>query len=277
MDDIPFRYASPQAPLIVAEARVGAERTRAAVVVDTGASPPFDVFLSDELAARLRLAQSAEIVPAESSAIGPRRQSYRTARLEGFSLGPVRLGAVDVAVMPMIDDLGRQLGQRVDAIIGYQFLKGRRIAIDYAARRIDLTAPAPAAGQAVEFTLGSRRPLILVPVTIDGTGPYLMEIDTGATGSSLSPQAAARARLAILGQGRMTGAGGQVNVGLTAATVRFGGVERALGRVAVSDAIAAVGAAAGTPIDGILGTDFFQGTRLTIDYPARRLWLEARR
>ncbi len=277
VDAIPFNYASPQAPLLVAEARIGPRHDRAAVVVDTGASPPFAVFLSTAMAQRLSLAQSADITPTESSAIGPRRQSYRTARLDGFRLGPVRLRGVDVAVMPMLDELGHNLGRPVDAIVGYHFLKDRRIAIDYAARRIDLAAPAPDARRAIGFVLGAGKPLVLVQATINGSGPFILEIDTGATGTSLSPAAAAKARLATLGQGVMTGAGGQVSVNITAASVSFGGIDRDLGHVAVSGAIAALGEAAGTPIDGILGTDFFQGTVLTIDYPARRLWLKARR
>lgn len=277
MDSIPFAYASAEAPLIVAEGRMGSTGTRVSVIVDTGASPPFAVFVSAEVAARLALAQSASITPSESTAIGPKPQSYRTAKLTRFELGPVALGPVDIAVLPMIDAMSAHVGRRIDAIIGYEFLKQRTVSIDYRAQRIDLAARHGDARRAIDFVLGSGKPLILVPVRINGSGPFVMEVDTGATGSTLSPAAAASAGVDTHGQGRMTGAGGQIDVGVAAATVGFGGIERALDRVAVSDSVTAIGTAAGTRIDGILGTDFFRDTVLTIDYPGRRLWLDAAR
>jgi predicted aspartyl protease len=268
-----FEPASIQAPLMVVEGRIEPAGP-VAVVFDTGATAPFDVFLSPTLAARLGLPLSDEITPPDSTAVGPARQTYRTARLDHFVLGPVALEGTDVAVVPMIDAMQAQVGRRIDAIVGHHLVRDRTIAIDYATRRIDLTAAAGGGETAIPFTLGARKPLVLVSVTINGHGPFRLEIDTGATGTTLSLEAAGRAGVETSGQGRLGGAGGGVNVGLGQATLSFGPVSRTV-RVAVSPAIGPIAASAGSPIDGILGGDFFSGTCLTIDYPNSRLWLTA--
>jgi predicted aspartyl protease len=273
MDAIPFEYASPQAPLIVLEARIGEARDKIAVVLDTGGLAPFDVILGQAVAQRMGLALSDEVTPETTTAVGPRKQSYRTASLSRFTLGPVTLAPATAAVTPMVDQMGGQVGRKVDAIVGQYFLRSRTIAIDYAARKLDLTAEPGAAAQAVAFSLGRLKPLMLVTATVNGVGPFTLELDTGATGTTLSPEAAARAGVASRGQGVLGGAGGAVSVGYGEASVTFDGVTRKLPRVALSDAMGPISAAAGAPIDGILGTDFFDGTRLTIDYPAQRLWL----
>jgi predicted aspartyl protease len=273
MDAIPFEYASPQAPLIVVEARLGDRRDKASVVVDTGGAAPFAVIVSQAVAQRLGISLSEEITPPSTTAVGPRKPTYRTGKLDGFSLGPMSLGQVDVAVTPMVDEMGAQVGRRIDAVVGQYFLRDRRISVDYAARRLDLAAPAGPEAEAIGFTLGRLKPLVLVQARVNGAGPFTMQIDTGATGSTLSPGAAARAGVTAQGRGALGGAGGSVAVGVAKAQLAFGSIQRDLPVVAISDAIDAISVAVGTPIDGILGTDFFQATRLTLDYPKQRLWL----
>lgn len=272
---LPFEYASDHAPLIVAEGAIGARRERVAVVVDTGATAPFAVFISEGMANHLSLAQSAVITPPDTTAVGPRRPTYRVARLDRFVLGPVDLGPAEVAVLPMIDAMGAGVGRRIDAIVGEQFLRDHAFSIDHGARRIDLAAALGAEAQAIPFVLAARKPLILVQATVNGAGSFVMQIDTGASATLLSPSAAARAGVVALGQGAQGGAGGSVAVGVGKAEVLFGGVSRALAPVAISEAMTSISAAAGSPIDGILGLDFFKGSRLTIDYASRRLWMVA--
>jgi hypothetical protein len=276
MDAIPFEYASPQAPLIVLEARIGDGRDKAAVVLDTGGAAPFDVILGQAVAQRLGLSLGDEVTPPDTTAVGSRKQTYRVGKLTRFTLGPVALASIDVAVTPMVDQMGPQVGRRVDAIVGRHFLRTRTVSIDYVARRLDLDAKAGAEDAAIAFTEGRLKPLTLVRAMVNGQGPFTLEIDTGATGTTLSAEAAARAGVASRGEGALGGAGGSVSVGLGEATVTFGPVTRALPRVAISSAMDGISAATGTRIDGILGTDFFAGTRLTIDYPGKRLWLSSR-
>jgi predicted aspartyl protease len=266
-----FEAASAQAPIMVLEGEVDPAGP-VAVVFDTGASAPFDLFISSSLAIRLGLSLSEEIAAPDSTAIGTSRQTYRTAHLGRFALGPIVLQGTEVAVVPMIDGMQAQVGRRIDAIVGHQLVHDRTISIDYAAKRIDLEAGNGEEGSAIPFVLAPRKPLMLVPVTIDGRGPFLMEIDTGATGTTLSVEAAKRAGVDAQGQGRLGGAGGQVAVQLGQARLEFGPIARTLG-VAVSPAITAIATASGSPVDGILGGDFFADACLTIDYPRSRLWL----
>lgn len=272
---IPFEYASTQAPLIVTSGKIGGRREDAAVVIDTGGTAPFPVFVSTAMAGRLTLVQSEEITPADTTAIGPRRQRYRTAQLDRFELGPVELGPTQIAVLPMIDEMSAHVGRPIDAIVGYTFLQDRIISIDYAAQQVNLAASPGSDLQAVNFTLAARKPMILVQVSVNGIGPLTMEIDTGATATVLSPSAAKRTGIVMVGEGQQAGANGTIAVGIGRGTFAFAGVERAVAPVAIAEAMTSISAAAGTSIDGILGTDFFKGSRLVIDYPHKKLWVTA--
>ncbi|WP_165356451.1 aspartyl protease family protein [Sphingosinicella sp. BN140058] len=270
-EPIRFRFAA-HAPVLLAEGRIGAERRRVSVVIDTGATAHFPLFLSADLAARLRLRPSSEVFPFDSTAIGPERQSYRTARLDSFELGSVQLEDAEVAIAPLVDRLGQALRRPVDVIVGQDFLDGRVVAIDYRRRRLDLDASRPDA-QPIPFRFAPARKLLLVEARVNGAGPFTFEIDTGSSGTLLSPRAAAAAQVVRRGEGVQHGAGGSVRVGIGSADVSFGGLTRSLHGIAISDTIEGVGAAAGSRIDGIIGFDFLAGTRLTIDYPGKRLWL----
>jgi predicted aspartyl protease len=271
-----FSYVSPKAPLILVEGYLGNARDRAAMVLDTGATASYAAFLSTAAAQKMGLVLSDEIAPASSTAVGPRPRTYRTARLTRFELGPIVLHDVEVAVADWIADMVPEANRRIDAIVGYHLLHERVFSIDYLGRRLDLAASPGPDSTAIAFTLGWQKPLILVQATVNGAGPFTMEIDTGATTTILSPTTARRAGVASRSSpAMMSGAGGAVAVETGAARIAFGGIERDMGQVVVMPAMAAIAAAAGTSVDGILGTDFLYGTRLTIDYPRRRLWLGA--
>lgn len=271
-----FRYASPKAPLIVVEGNLGNARNKAAMVLDTGATAAYAAFLDTSVAQRMGLVLSDEIMPARSTSVGPRPRPYRTARLARFELGPIVLHDVEVAVVDWIAGMAPDANRKVDAIVGYHLLRERVFSIDYLGRRLDLAASPGPDSTAIAFALGPQKPMILVQATVNGAGPFTMEIDTGATTTILAPAAARRAGIVPRpSPATMSGAGGAVAVETGAARIAFGGIERDMGQIVVMPALATIAAAAGTPVDGILGTDFLYGTRLTIDYPRRRLWLAA--
>lgn len=267
---IEFNYASEKAPLLVVTGRIDGEE--ATVVVDTGGSAPFDVFLSPRQAQKHELVLSEEITPPDTTAVGPSRQTYRTTTLPKFSLGPVHLSNLNVAVVPMIDAMEAQVGRRIDAIVGQQFLRGRRVMIDYGRRILDLQGLEGSSDDAIAFTFAARKPLLLIPVIVNGQGPFQMEIDTGATRTSLSPDAARRAGIAVSGSGVLVGAGGPVSVALGEAELRLASVTRRT-PIAVTPSIEEISRAAGSSIDGILGTDFLADTCLAIDYPGEKVWI----
>jgi predicted aspartyl protease len=269
-EPIPFDYP-PVAPLIVVEGRIGG--VPGSIVVDTGATPPFPLFISEDLARRLNLQLSAEVEVPSGTAIGPRRSTYRSATLASLDVGGIRMGPIQIAVLPMIDGMGPGLGRRVDAIVGASFLRGRTVRIDYERKQIDFAAaPGPAAG-AIPFSFAPNKPVMIIDARLNGRIPVKLEVDSGASATSLTPGAARRARLRLRGGGVMTGAGGPIRVQVTSASVTFANLSRQLPLVSVSGEIDRIGREVGVPIDGILGTDFMQGRVLTIDFAARRLWL----
>lgn len=271
---VPFEYASAQAPLIVVEGRLGEAAKKARIVLDTGATAPYAAFLSVSRAQALKLPLSDEKTPKGSTAIGDAAQTYREAELSDITIGPIKRKAARVAVMPMIDAMTQQVGKPVDAIIGYEFLRTYRFSIDYPARRIDFSAPAGPDAQALSFHLALKKPLVLVLAMVNGRGPFAFEIDTGATVTSLSPDVAERAGIVANGAGMLSGAGGTVAIRQGYARVSLGPVSYDLSHISISDHLSRISSAAGSQVDGIVGLDFLYRTRLTIDYPASKVWIE---
>ena len=274
MDAIPFDFAPGAIPAVIVRGEVGRD-SAGTVVIDTGAVGPYPVFLSEARARALGLKLSPPLPVTSSTALGAEPQTYRTAMLPIFRLGSVRLTNVTIAVTPVVDALGRAIGRQVDAVVGYEFLRQRIVSIDYARHLVDLAASDGATADAIAFTVAPNRPVTIVSAQVNGIGPFALEIDTGASGTSLSPNAAERAQVRAEGQGTLVGAGGPVAVRIGRARIDFGSLGRELPVVSVMPEIAKVAAAAGVPIDGIVGGDFLAGMRLTLDYPAHRLWLAA--
>jgi hypothetical protein len=271
MDNIPFEFLAPDIPLIVLQGH--ADNLPVSVVLDTGAVGSFPLFLSEGTAGRLNLPLSEPVFPARSTSVGPARQSYRTTTLSAFRLGPLALQDATVSVTSVVDRLSAATGSRVQGIIGYDLLKDRRVSLDYTAKRVDFTAPVGPAEAALPFSVAPTRPITLVTAGINGAGPFTFEIDTGASASSLSPAAAKRAGVKAFGTGKLVGAGGAVTVRVGAARVTFGGVTRDLPMVNITPEIECIGKHSGIRLDGIIGADFLAGTKLTLDYPARRVWI----
>jgi predicted aspartyl protease len=119
----------------------------------------------------------------------------------------------------------------------------------------------------------SAYPVLLVKTRVNGQGPYMFFVDTGATVSIISTALAAKLRLKqsptpVHG----IGAGGRVDARASFASIAVGGAYQdrvALATFDLSQISAAVG-----PIDGALGYNFLKAYRVTIDYPGHELCLE---
>jgi hypothetical protein len=146
--------------------------------------------------------------------------------------------------------------------------------IDYRGRTVDFTARPGRAGRAIDFTIAPSRPLTLVHVTINGRGPFLMALDTGASTTLLSPALAAAAGVATNQTAQLGGAGGTTAGGARVgqARIRLGNITRDGQTVAVADVLGPIRQVAGAPIEGVLGADMFRSGRITIDYGSNRLW-----
>lgn len=275
IDAIPFDMPNGM-PFVVMEGRIGAAGLPARVLLDTGAGAPFDIMISPGLAERAGAVVQAGEALAARGAIGDQAVAIRRASVAGFALGPIRLGAVSAGISPLLDAVSRQLGAPVDAIVGHRFIAGRTIAIDYVRREVDFQARAGRAGAAIAFTIAQRRPLTLVRATINGRGPFLMALDTGASTTLLSPALADAVGVRAETPARLGGAGGTTAGGarLGRAAIRLGTIVRDGQSVAVADVLGPIRAVAGAEIQGVLGADFFRTGRIIIDYGGNRLWFE---
>lgn len=123
------------------------------------------------------------------------------------------------------------------------------------------------AAKQVKFRLaGGAQPLIILPVKVNGRGPFDFILDTGAGTSLLSPELAEQLKIKLIGSKEGQTAGGKVSVSL-ARVDSF-----AVGETKVDDAdvgivdLSQIGKAIGAKIDGDLGYNFFKHFRITIDY-----------
>jgi predicted aspartyl protease len=128
----------------------------------------------------------------------------------------------------------------------------------------------------VPFRLAAEdRPLLLVPTSVNGSGPFDFVLDTGASGVLIGETLAADLALERSEPVAATGAGGTLRVVRT----RLDSV--CIGEICVKDLEAAIAdlspiaAAAGTPIMGIVGHPVLARLVVTVDYPRRRLTLQS--
>lgn len=120
----------------------------------------------------------------------------------------------------------------------------------------------------VPFILAGRlQPVILLPVHVNGDGPFPFILDTGAGACLLTPELAVRLQVKVTGSQQASGAGGQV-------VVQLGEVESlAVGSALVHDVplaitpeIHRIADSVGAAIDGDLGYTFLSHFRMSIDY-----------
>lgn len=187
MDVVPFETPSAQIPFVLMEARVNDERI-ARVLLDTGAAAPFAVMISPELARLSGAVRDGGSDAPSTGALGAAPVGFQSARLAEFRLGPIRLRDVSAGVTSALDAVSRQLGTRVDAIVGQRFVEGRTISIDYGAHQVDFAAAAGPPGAAVPFALAPKRPLTMIEVMLNGRGPFALALDTGRARHCFRPR-----------------------------------------------------------------------------------------
>jgi predicted aspartyl protease len=274
MQAISFEMPSAQVPFVVVEGLVNGHES-AKILLDTGAAAPFTIMISPALAERANVEVGKHPTTPSTGAVGRTEVGFHEATVARFTLGGIELRNVATGVTPALGAVSQQLGTAIDGIVGYEFVKGRRISIDYGARKVDFNARLAGVGEAISFTLAPKRSLTLVKAEINGKGPFLLALDTAASATLISPVTARAAGLAGGQAVALGGAGGASSGGatITQATITLGHVKREKQNVAVADVLQPVRAASGAELDGVLGADFLAGRKITIDYPARQLWI----
>ena len=271
MSEVPFRLAGGANPLLL-------------VPCDVNGSGPFDFILdsgastslvSRELADRLRIEATGS---REGTGAGG-KVTLETGTLKTLALGPATERDVDVGITDELERIGSFVGSKIHGDVGYNFLKHFRVTVDYPRSVLGLARPGedgPAAGDAVAFRLAPIKPLLLLPVSVNGQGPFQFALDTGSSMTSISPELVTRLGMSTTAaSGPGLGAGGALEVSFARAS------SLAVGSTAVADVDVAVPSffpmlsqAAGARLDGALGYNFLRRFRVTLDYPESAVRLE---
>jgi predicted aspartyl protease len=113
---------------------------------------------------------------------------------------------------------------------------------------------------------GGAQPLILLPVRVNGEGPFEFILDTGAGTSLLSSDLAKKLNIKIISTKEGQSAGGKISVSLAKVeSLALGAAKLDDVDVGIVD-LSHIAKAIGTKIDGDVGYNFLKHFRITIDY-----------
>jgi predicted aspartyl protease len=123
----------------------------------------------------------------------------------------------------------------------------------------------------VTFDFVANTSLIVVPVTINGHGPYRFLLDTGASNTILSAAVADSLKIVQRRRGTIITAGGNVDVSIrTIRTLNLGMAQLTNIEIAVGD----FDLMRKLNVDGLLGGDYLRRFRVDIDYDGKVLKIE---
>lgn len=121
---------------------------------------------------------------------------------------------------------------------------------------------------------GGAQPLILLPVEVNGEGPFEFILDTGAGTSLLSSQLGEKLGIKVIGSKEGQSAGGAVSVSLAKVdSLAVGSAKLEDVDVGLVD-LSHIGKTVGAQIDGDLGYNFLKHFRITLDYRANEIRLD---
>jgi predicted aspartyl protease len=272
--DVPFHLTGGSQPLAVVPVTVNGEGPFR-FALDTGAASPV---LSPDLAHRLGL----RIDETKEAAGAGGRVQIELARVEHFALGEACRSDVPVIVTSEMERIAAAVGDTLDGVVGFEFLRHFRTTVDYSRLVLVLEDGETAEPEDDEATLVEMplrlahpaKPLVLVPATINGKGPFPFALDTGASVSVLATDLAAQLGIRTQKAPVITGGGGSIAAG--AGVVRSLAIEAAEVLdlpVAVAAFLDALAQVVGTELLGIVGYNYLRAFRLTIDYPGGTLRL----
>jgi predicted aspartyl protease len=152
--------------LIVVEGKIGSLNDQN-LLLDTGSNPSM---IDRKLVARLGVQGSPHRLSVFSGSI-----ASESVMLSELQFGPVERRDLRVMVADF-SAISRQLGTRIDAVVGLDVLGGANFSVDYARRRISFAALAEP--HTATFTAG---PQFMIVNLKNGTRLFHLLVDTGAT------------------------------------------------------------------------------------------------
>jgi Aspartyl protease len=269
MTEIPFHMLREGVPIITVPVHINGEGPFE-FVLDTGnaAGKTATFLVCGGLARRFALEASNCDEFNDAYAVGDgHRPEIRLGRLHSFAVGEIVRHDVPVGVTTMFDHLGEQMGAKIDGNLGYNFLKDYAVSIDYEAGVLRLDEGRSATcGEPFQLAVGE--PLLVVPVLVNGQGPYSFAVDTGAGHTVISNRLAVELALERGKEVTVRGGAGDTGGFITHIdTLHLAGVACARMPVAVAGFFSALSAAAGMQLDGVIGYNVLCQHNVTIDYP----------
>jgi predicted aspartyl protease len=269
---VKFRLAGAAQPLILLPIHVN-DRGPFDFILDTGAGTSL---LSTGLAKRLEV----KVVGSKEGHSAGGNVSVFLGKVDSLAVGEIKLSDVDVGIVDL-SQIAKTIGANIDGDLGYNFLKHFRITIDYGDCQIRLDDPkrveslSRSAQTEVPIRLAApAKPLILVDVHANGSGPFQFAVDTGTSTTAITPDLAKALAVESSPVGPATAGSAQVDV--TAGSLQsfqLGGARVDNLPVIVANFFEMLSQAVGVRLDGIVGYNFLRNYKVVIDYPGQLLSL----
>ena len=269
---VKFRLAGGAQPLILLPVHVY-EHGPFDFILDTGAGTSL---LTPELAKRL----DVQIMGSKEGDSAGGKVAVSLGKADSLTVGEIRIRDVDLGIVDLAH-VGKTIGAKIDGDLGYNFLKHFRLTINYSDCEIRFEDPTRVenfggvAKTEVPIRLAHpAKPIILIDVHANGRGPFQFAIDTGTSTTAITPHLAKELGLKTSPIGPGTTAGAHVDVSAgTLESLQLGGARIDNVTIVVADFFEMLSNAIGAKLDGIIGYNFLQHYRVSIDYPNQTLRL----
>ena len=128
--ELPIRLASPAKPLLLIDVHLNG-RGPFQFAIDTGTST---TAITPQLAKELGIVSS----PIGAGTTAGAQVGVRAGNIESFQLGGAKIDNMAVVVADFFEMLSAAIGAKLDGIVGYNFLRNYKVAIDYPGETLTL-------------------------------------------------------------------------------------------------------------------------------------------
>jgi predicted aspartyl protease len=203
---------------------------------------------------------------------------------DSVAVGRASASRIEVGITRELERVASVVGAPIHGALGFPFLRKFRLVLDYRTQTLELrengefSATPDAMETRVSFQLASaQKPLILLPVQLNGRGPYQLALDTGASTTVISSEMARELSVVGMPIPGVTGGGGSLLASAAKLdSIAIGNATAEDLAVVILDALKPLSEAVGKRIDGILGYNFLCDYTVTVDYPRELLTLRSR-